>query len=298
MKKFIRIITDLFNYFIFIIFVIIIGLLPFRFLYLFSNILAIVLRKVFRYRYAVITENLEKSNIEIDKYGRKKLIKQIYLNLSDVLVEGIKSLTMQKKTVIKRHKVLNPEIVIPYYDKKKSVILVTGHIGNWEWGSLSAGLYTPYHILAFYKKLRNPYIDRFLRWSRSRFGTTLATIKETTLSFDKQKNTSTMFLMAADQHPTKTSLAYTAQFLGRETAFLHGPEKHARNNNYPLLFADIRRKKRGYYEIKLSVLIEKPDTFNVGEITRLYAAKLESAIKENPSDWLWSHKRWKQKKIK
>lgn len=298
MKKIFRIITDLFYYCVFIIFVVIIGVLPFRFLYIFSNVLAFVLRKVFRYRFAVISKNLEKSNIDIKKYGREKLIKEIYLNLSDVLVEGIKSLTMKKKTVLKRHKVLNPEIVLPFYNKKTSIILTTGHIGNWEWGSLSAGLYTPYHILAFYKKLSNPYIDRFLRWSRSRFGTTLASIKETTLSFDKQKNTPTMFLMAADQHPTKTSLAYSTEFLGRETAFLHGPEKHARNNNYPILFADIRRKKRGYYEIELSVLIEKPDTLNEGEITRLYAAKLESVILENPSDWLWSHKRWKQKKSK
>jgi KDO2-lipid IV(A) lauroyltransferase len=30
-----------------------------------------------------------------------------------------------------------------------------------------------------------------------------------------------------------------------------------------------------------------------GEITRLYAKKLEEIIYERPENWLWSHKRWK-----
>jgi KDO2-lipid IV(A) lauroyltransferase len=293
MKKILRKITDIITSGFFIAFVGIFGIIPFRLLYFFSNLLAFLLRKVFKYRLKVIQENISLSDLKLSKEQEKDLIKRIYANLSDVIIEGIKSFTMTRSSVLKRHKVRNPEIVDPFFAEKKSIILVTGHICNWEWGSLSAGLQTPYHILGFYKKLKNPYVDRFLRWSRSRFGTTLASIKETSLSFERQKGTPTLFLMAADQRPTKLEFAHWVDFLGRKTAFLHGPEKHARLNDYPIIFTDIERVNRGYYEMTLSILAKKPDQIPGGEITKRYASELEKVIRAKPEKWLWSHKRWK-----
>ncbi len=298
MKKIRQKIINLFSAGFFIFFAGLLGIIPFRAMYVFSDFLAFLLRNVLRYRYKVILKNIYQSDLGIDDREKKKLVRDIYKNLSDIIVEGIKSFTMSETSVLKRHKVLNPELVLPFYERKQSLILVTGHICNWEWGSLSAGLYTPYHITAFYKPLKNPYIDRFLGRSRSRFGTTLASIKETGASFERQKGTPTLFLMAADQSPSKVQYAHWVKFLGRETAFLHGPERHSRINDLPVLFTDIKRVKRGYYEIKLSVLTDEPNKLPEGEITRRYAATLEQVIKENPSKWLWSHKRWKHKRKK
>ncbi len=288
-----RKITDIFTSGLFIAFVGIFGIIPFRLLYYFSDFLAFLLRKVFKYRLKVIHDNISLSDLNLNNEQEKALIKKIYANLSDIIVEGIKSFTMSRSSVLKRHKVINPEIVDPFFAKQKSLILVTGHICNWEWGSLSAGLQTPYHILGFYKKLKNPYIDRFMRWSRSRFGTTLASIKETSLSFERQKEIPTLFLMAADQSPTNLEFAHWVGFLGRDTAFLHGPEKHARNNDYPLIFSDIERVRRGYYEMTLSVLADKPNEIPESKVTARYASALEKIIREKPEKWLWSHKRWK-----
>ena len=78
-----------------------------------------------------------------------------------------------------------------------------------------------------------------------------------------------------------------------QAAFLHGPEKHARINDYPVVFVAIKRVKRGYYEITLSVLADDPRQLAEGEITRRYAQNMEKMIREYPADWLWSHKRWK-----
>jgi KDO2-lipid IV(A) lauroyltransferase len=296
MKKNIRKIANIITSGFFIVFVGLFGIIPFRLLYFISDMLAFLLRKLFKYRLKVIHENISLSDLKLNKEQEKDLIKKIYTNLSDVIVEGIKSFTMTRSSVLKRHKVRNPEIVDPFFAEQKSIILVTGHICNWEWGSLSAGLQTPYHILGFYKKLKNPYVDRFLRWSRSRFGTTLASIKETSLSFERQREIPTLFLMAADQRPTKLDYAYWVEFLGRKTAFLHGPEKHARINDYPIIFTDIERVKRGYYEMTLWMLAKKPNEIPDSEITALYALKLEKVIRKKPEKWLWSHKRWKHQR--
>ncbi|HAF28765.1 MAG TPA: hypothetical protein DCG75_06925 [Bacteroidales bacterium] len=281
--------------FIFIVFVFVLGLFPFFLLYQLSNLLYLFLYPIFGYRKKVIVQNLkdcfpEKSDIEI-----KKLLPPIYKNLTDNIVEGIKAFTMTRKQIVKRHIILNPEIIEPYFNSGKSIIAVTGHYGNWEWGSLSATLQTDYTIVGLYKTLSNKWIDSFMRWSRSRYGTILAPINKTALIFKNLKDTPSVFLMAADQSPSRSQKesAFWINFLGRDTAFLHGPEKYARANNYPVVYIDVQRKKRGYYTIELSILTDKPTELEEGKITTLFANKLESVINKEPANWLWSHRRWK-----
>ena len=272
-----------------------IAILPFPLLYALSNFLSWVVGGILKYRYQVIYSNLSNTNLQLTEQQKRELISDYYRNLSDMLLEGLKSFSMSRKSVMKRHKVLNPELLEAYYQKEQSLILVTGHIANWEWGSLSAGLFSNYNLIAFYSPLRNKQIDKLLRWSRSRFGTTLCPTKGTTNTFEANKQHPTLYLMAADQSPARVASAHWINFLGRPTAFLHGPEKHARRNNYPVIFAEIIRIKRGYYELNLKTLEQHPDESEPESITRRYATELESYIKKYPSNWLWSHRRWKHK---
>ncbi len=282
--------------FFFLLFIGLIGLIPFRVMYIVSDALAWMLRVVFRYRLDVVRKNLEITGVTGDPNQSNKLVRDIYKNLSDILLEGFKSFTMSRKSVVKRHKVLNPELVNDFYKNGQSIILVTGHIGNWEWGSLSAGLQCDYPIVGFYKPLKNKYINKFVRWSRARSGTYLAPIKETSLTFETFRNTPSMYLMAADQNPSKETQVHWCKFFNRDTAFLHGPARHAINNQFPVVFADISRVKRGRYELVISILVDKPQLHKAEEITQLYASKLEQIITSRPSSWLWTHKRWKREK--
>lgn len=288
-----KIVTHYLSYFLFLFFAGIIGILPFRLMYGLSDFVSWLLRDVIKYRRNVVEENLNLSSLNLTEIEKKNLIFEIYRNLSDILLEGIKSFSMSRKQVLKRHRVLNPEILEYYAKAGKSIILVTGHLGNWEWGSLSAGLQTSFRIVGFYKPMRNKLINGFIRRSRARFGTVLAPIRQTSLSFEKYADKPSMFLMAADQNPTKVALAHWTRFLGRDTAFLHGPEKHAINNNHPVVFTEINRVKRGYYQLVISELVNNPSACSPGEITEKYVRKLEAVIQENPGNWLWTHRRWK-----
>ena len=195
----------------------------------------------------------------------------------------------------RRHKVLNPEILKPFLDAGKSVLGVTGHYANWEWGSLSASPQIEATIIAFYKKLSNHYIDGFVRRSRMKFGTFLASIANTAQSFEEYINQKTVFVMAADQNPLGKTLdiSYWNFFFGREIPFLYGPEKYSRLFNLPVFYIDIQRIKRGFYEVELSLLVEDPSKLPEGEITAIYVRRLEEAIRKKPENWLWSHRRWK-----
>jgi KDO2-lipid IV(A) lauroyltransferase len=272
----------------------ILGLIPFFILYPLSNLVSFVLYRIVGYRKSVVRENLSRSFPQFDTKSLRRLERLSYKNLSDVLLEGIKGFTMTRGQIRRRHFVVNPEILDPFKAEGRTVISLPSHYGNWEWGSLSPGLFIKdYKIVAFYKPLTNPYADRFVRKNRSRTGTMLASIYKTNATFDSLKNERSAYIMAADQSPSNAKNVVWVNFLGIETAFLHGPEKYATKYNYPVFFVDIQRIKRGIYRLELSLLSDNPAELEPGEITRRYAGKLEEAILKKPENWLWSHRRWK-----
>jgi len=274
-------------------FILLIGILPFWLLYAFSDFLRFLLKDVFGYRKKVIVSNLKRCFPDAGKDEIKKLTSDAYKNLMDVLVEGFKAFTMSNEEIKKRHKVLNPEILKAYKNSNRNIIAAPCHYGNWEWGALSPALQLDYQIAAFYTPLSNPYMDKRIRKNRSRTGTILASTRQTTRTFEELNDSRAIFIMAADQSPSKPNHAIWIDFLGQRTAFLHGIEKHARKRNLPVVFVDIQRVKRGYYTLELSFITENPAHTEPGEITKLYAKKLEEVILNNPGNWLWSHKRWK-----
>jgi len=224
------------------------------------------------------------------------LVNKFYKNLADILIEGIKGFTLNTQNLLKRHKIVNPEILDLYFQKGQSIIGVLGHYNNWEWGSLSAATQLKHKIIALYKPLSNRHIDRFVRKIRARYGTTLASIYETSRTFEANVNKTVLFLLVADQSPSNVRKSYWIEFMGRNTPFLHGPEYHAKKNNLPVFYIDIQRIKRGYYEVEFSLLAENPDNLANGEITYRYAKRLEEQIRKNPSSWLWTHRRWKHER--
>lgn len=276
-------------------FILLMGILPFRILYFFSDFARIILKDVFGYRKQVIVSNLRRVFPEASDKEIKKLTGDFYKNLMDVMAEGFKAFTMSNKQILKRYEIVNPEILDSYKDSKTNIIAAPTHFGNWEWGALSPGLVFDAQVVAFYTPLSNPHMDKRIRKNRSRTGVHLASTSDTSSTFDAYENTGTIFIMAGDQSPSRkrAAQAFWIDFLGQKTAFLHGIEKHAVSRKLPVVFVDIRRVKRGYYQLHLSWITQNPGAHAPGEITKLYAQKLEEQIQRSPGDWLWSHKRWK-----
>jgi KDO2-lipid IV(A) lauroyltransferase len=87
-------------------------------------------------------------------------------------------------------------------------------------------------------------------------------------------------------------------FLNQDTAVLHGPEKYARIHDMPLVYADVQKIRRGYYEVNFECLEANPATTKTGELTGRFMKRLERAIIRDPQYYLWSHRRWKLKREK
>ena len=276
-----------------ILFSLFIGLIPFAVVYPLADLLAFLFHRVIKYRRKVVESNLRAVFPDHDEAELRSIRTAFYRNLGDVMIEGIKSFTISSGQVIKRHKLLNPDLLEPYVLTGQSVIVCPRHCANWEWGSISGALQIPQRNVVMYKPLVNGWLDKYLRWTRARFGTYLASIYKTAAVFERFSPGNSLFILAADQSPSNLSRAIWVRFLGRPTAFLHGPEFYARKHGLPVFYVDIRRVRRGYYELTLEPIAERPGELPEGEITQRYAGRLEGTILRSPADWLWSHRRWK-----
>lgn len=279
-----------------IVFSVLFGIIPFFLLYVLADLLAFILYRVVGYRREVVENNLRDTFPELPDEEIRRLTAGFYKNLGDITVEGIKAFTMTRNQIIARHKVLNPDLAMRFFKEGRSIIACPSHYGNWEWGSMSGGLQLPQKYEVFYKPLSNKWVDRFARRSRAKYGGHLVSIYNTALVFNENANANAIFIMASDQSPSNASKAIWVDFLGRDTAFLHGPELYAKKYDLPVVFVDIQRIKRGYYELTLDLITDTPAALEEGAITQIYANKLSAAIRNKPENWLWSHRRWKHRR--
>lgn len=266
--------------------------MPFPVLYGFSNFARFLLHRVFKYRVNVVQSNLERAFPEKSAEQREQIEFDFYQSLTDIILETLKSNGTSDARILPRVTADNMEIIHDYLDQGRSVLMIGGHQGNWEWYSVNFS-YHQLPISVIFKPLKNPLINAYLDKKRSRPGIEMVPMGETAKSFEKCKTETRVYALVADQNPSNKSKGYWNEFFGIDTVFLHGPEKYSQLYNLPTVFGQVTREKRGHYSIRFELLCEDPNKLADGELTKRFANKMEATIREQPETWLWSHKRWK-----
>lgn len=273
-------------------------ILPFRMLYILSDMFYLLVYYIIRYRKKVVFKNLTNSFPEHNPKQTEKIAKRFYRHFCDITVESIKGFTMSRKQLLERYKVLNSEVSDAYFSQGKSIIQLASHYCNWEWGILSVGMQFQHETISLYKQLKNQYVEKYAKKQRERFGMKMLSIYDTRASFEENKETPVAYIMAADQSPSNTRKAYWLDFLNQDTACLHGPENYSRMLNMPVVYFNVKKVKRGFYTLQVINIESEPANTAESEITRRYMQTLEKSIKQQPEYWLWSHKRWKRNRPK
>ena len=275
------------------IFLYLLSLLPFRLLYLLSDILYLVIYYVFKYRRKVVEQNLLNSFPEKTIDERRKIEKKFYRHLCDLIFESLKTMTISPETMGKRFVFTNLPELTNYFDAGKSVIAVSGHYGNWEWGPLAAANILREKVLVVYKPLSDKRFEKLINKMRSRFGAVMVPMKHTLRKIIEHKGKPHVLVLVGDQTPPREESHYFTNFLNQPTAIFLGIEKIALRTNDPVIYFSINKIKRGYYECSIKHLVEAPDQTQEFEITNIHTKQLDTIIRNNPEYWLWSHKRWK-----
>jgi KDO2-lipid IV(A) lauroyltransferase len=268
--------------------------LPFSLLYAFSDTLSVVL--YWTYRRKVVKENIKRAFPELKSIEHKKIAKDYYRNLTDVFLETLKTLYMNQEQLGQRVKFLNPNILKPYADRRESVFVLSSHQCNWEWMAVASSFKFPMPVDLIYKPLKNESFDILMQQIRCRFGAGLIEKDVAMMQLMRKRDKARVIGILADQLPLQSTNKFWATFLGQDTAFYMGPEQLPKYTKYPVFFSHIWRTSRGHYNVELVPIAKPPYANGAIDILPRYIEEAEILIKKYPSDWLWSHKRWKYTK--
>jgi KDO2-lipid IV(A) lauroyltransferase len=264
-----------------------------------SGIFQFLLENVFRYRRKVILQNLGNSFPEKSPEEIHCIMHAFYRNLADIIVEVMKLERITKEQMLDRFRFSGYEILENSLNNGRSVIIAIGHCGNWEWAGVALGLKVPVKGYAIIKPLRSKHFQTFMEKVRNRLvpGSTLpfkSSFK--VMARNRKEGIVTATLIAGDQTPLKGEIHYWHLFLNQETAFFQGIEKLSQTLDMDIIFIDIQRTGRSRYTGVMHKITGDPQNMRPGEIMDNYISCLEEAIRQNPDNWLWSHRRWKHKK--
>ncbi|MCB0473515.1 MAG: lipid A biosynthesis acyltransferase [Flavobacteriaceae bacterium] len=273
------------------------SLLPFRILYLIADGLFYLLYYVFGYRKQVVFDNLKLVFREKAEQERTAIAKKFYRHFIDIFgVEMIKSFSISKKEIKRRYKIQNIEVIHQLEAAGKSCILLGAHYANWEW-VLSLNDYIKINGYGIYKKLKNPYLDKKICETRSRFNTTLVPTKEifSLVDHNQKNHIQSLYGFLSDQSPRVQKAYYWDHFLGVKVPVYTGVEVLAKKYDLPIVFFKTKKIKRGFYETTLSLLTDKPGSFKDYDLSSAYLREVEKMVYEAPEYYLWTHKRFKHK---
>ena len=268
--------------------------LPFSALYIVSDVLYFLI-KITGYRKQVIYSNLRNSFPEKTETEIGIIVNNYYRYLCDLLVETLKTLRMTENETRERVRFHKAAWLDRLHQEKKSIILVLGHFGNWEWAGPCFTLNTPYQLVVIYRRLANPYFEKMMVKMRTKFGTRITQDTNALRYMVANRDSVNAIAFIADQAaPVQT--AYWTTFLNQGTSVFTGPEKLSTKFGYPVVYLKIERTRRGYYDVHAELLFEHPKSTAENEISEAFTRRLEKDIVDEPATWLWSHKRWKSSK--
>lgn len=273
------------------------SLLPFRLLYLLSDVFYVVIYYLIGYRKKVVFKNLKQSFPQKNEKEIEQIAQAFYAHFCDLVLETIKMFSISKSELDRRCRWTMPQQFNSYFEQGKNIVFGCGHYGNWEMGGVALSALSPLHILCIYHPLSNSFFNRKIKSSRERFGVRLVAKENLKIAIKEHFQRPSALAFGTDQSPTSRSKKlFWTRFLNQDTAVNFGLEKYAVEHDAPVFFMKIKKIKRGFYEYHFELITDTPKDLPYGEITRLHTLALEEQILEKPQYWLWTHKRWKRKK--
>lgn len=272
------------------------GLVPFWLMYLFADLFYFIGYYIIGYRKKTVLTNLRNAFPEKSEKEIHQISKAFFHHLADLFFETIKALQASEETLNKRLHYKNPELMDELYRQGKSVALLSGHYANWEW-TIGFPKLIMHQSIAIYRPIQNKEFNEYMKKVRSRFG---AILIPASISLRKMLEFEKSGLLTVTYYLTDQTALYDTKywfmFLNQETPIFPGPEKVASRFKQAVVFMDIQKVRRGYYEVEFTKLFDDASQTKEFEVTKAHTRFLEDIIRKRPEHWLWSHKRWKHKR--
>lgn len=268
--------------------------LPLRVLYLFSDFIFIVIYYIVGYRRKVVFENLQNSFPTKSLEELKQIEKDFYINFCDYIVETFKSFTVSSNELRVRVQHINQHVFDDAKVEGKNIILLAGHVFNWEWINALALSIAQENSHPVYRKVQSSFWEQKIKELRTRFGNEPLEAKEVVRHIFRNPNDgNSIYLFVADQTPHVSEVTFGLKFLNQKTPVFVGYDKLSTRMDLAFIYCDMKKVKRGFYQVNYYRIQPDGEKFVEHEVVKKFHTLLENTINKRPDNYLWSHRRWK-----
>jgi len=231
-----------------------------------------------------------------DYHKRDKIVRKVLQHFCTLLIEIVHLPRIMNNRTWRDFLDLgdNP-IIVEALLKKRPLMIVTGHLGNWEMAGFSLGL-LGFTTHAIARTLDNPYLEKFLKDFRERTGQKLLAKKGDFEQMTHILAAGGTIATLADQDAGPRG--QFVQFFGRPASTHKAIALLAMEFNVPMAVVGVPRiGKPMKYKVICEDLIDpeeyagRPDALHA--ITQRYTSALERMIRKYPEQYFWLHRRWK-----
>jgi KDO2-lipid IV(A) lauroyltransferase len=265
--------------------------------YAFAELLASVLYRVDKRHRRVALENLRMAfGDQWSESQRDTVVRNVYRHFCMMIMEmlhiprKLHPTNWRDRITLSGHQEILDRLL-----NGGSLIMLTGHFGNWEMAGYLFGLFG-FPPNSVYRPLDNPYLDRFIRSFRESTGQRMISKKGGYDQILDVLNRGGILSFLADQDAGEKGLY--VDFFGRPASTYKAIALFAIEHKAPVLVGYARRVGPGFrYEVGCEEIIEPSEYTGTADDVRLltqrYTTALERIIRRDPEQYLWLHRRWK-----
>ncbi|MCG2793172.1 MAG: lysophospholipid acyltransferase family protein [Weeksellaceae bacterium] len=246
------------------------------------------------YRRAVVFENLknafpDKSDREIRLISRK-----FFSNFCDYLAEMLKAFTISETESRVRMQHLNRDVFAEAKAEGINVIMLSGHVFNWEWFNALATIIPQQHCHPVYRRMSSKFWEEKIKTIRNKFNNKSIEAGDVIKHIFRNPNDGdSAYMFVADQTPHVSNVNFGLMFLNQKTPAFIGYDKLSTRMDLAFVYCEMKKVKRGFYQANYHRIYPDGDKFEEHEVVKKFHHLLENTINRRPDNWLWSHRRWK-----
>lgn len=227
-----------------------------------------------------------------------KIAKQAFENFGRNLFETLALKRVNKEYINKYMQIEGTHFIDQALAKKKGLIFVTLHLGNWEISNAACGLlYQPYNVIV--KEQKHGLLNSLLDSYRKNFGIKTVgvdSLKEIIKALENNEIVS----IVSDHGAGESDIM--VDFFGRDALMPQGAARLGAKFKTPLIFAYIVRAGGAHHK----AVLEPFDSFldsgdkekDLRQNLKTINKKFEGYIRKYPEQYLWSYKKWKHSKAR
>lgn len=289
-------ITDKIVYVIFILLSVVLSFFPLNLVRRFAVVLGNIIYVFIPIRKRILHTNLKLCFPKRTEKWRKKVARKCYINICIVIFEILYMSFLDEKDIIRLVDIGDLSLIMESIKKGKGLVIASGHYSNWEYFGAYISNQIPVRASCIAKTQTNLYVNKKINSIRKRFKYEAIEIGVNLREIFKRLQNNEVLMMLIDQsaHPDYSSYV---DFFNVKVSSFSGAAKFALKFNTELIFAYFKRGNNLKYNFK-SFKVDYSDLKgyskeNIEILTQRLQKCLEDCIREEPYQWLWFHRRFK-----